>query len=116
MSPRKMIVLPWLIWALVLGASIAAALYASGVQAQAPRTFSSEDANGKITLVQAPCEKAGPWFGNWRAATWLYKGKHYDACWLAVQTSGGSQTILVIDSDGQVSNIDPQRFRPDEGI
>jgi hypothetical protein len=115
MSPRRMILIPWLIWAIVLGAAIGGAFYASGAHAETP-TFSSVDENGRLTLTEAACEKAGPWFAKWRAATWLYQGKHYDACWTMARASTGAEIVLVIDSDGQVSNIDARHFRRDMPI
>lgn len=78
--------------------------------------FSVEDQNGKLTITKAPCTKAGPWFAKWRAATWVYKGKFYDACWSGVRTPDGGQMVVVIDSDGQVSNMHPSRFSPEQGI
>ena len=77
--------------------------------------FTITNADGKITLTKDPCLLAGPWFKNWRAAKWMYRGKMYEACWSVAGTRGGGQSILVIDSDGQVSQIDPNAFAPDQG-
>jgi len=79
------------------------------------QSMSATNADGKITLTKDPCLLAGPWFKNWRAAKWMYRGKMYEACWSVAGTRGGGQSILVIDSDGQVSQIDPNAFAPDQG-
>jgi hypothetical protein len=79
-------------------------------------TFSATDKDGKITLTTEPCTQAGPWFLKWKAAKWLWQGKDYEACWAIQSSSNGSQRILIIDSGGDVSNIDPLVFKKDEGV
>jgi hypothetical protein len=99
------------VMAITLGVALAAATWQVSAQ-----SFSSTDEDGKLTITKEPCTAAGPWFAKWRAATWVYRGKHYDACWSVVRTTAGGQTIVVIDSDGQVSNINPARFAPESGV
>jgi hypothetical protein len=98
-------------FAIFLG--IALALVSVPLYAQ---TFSATNEDGKLTLSKDACKLAGPWFEKWKAARWMYKGKHYDACWTVVGTRGGGQSIMVIDSDGQVSQIDARAFKPDEAV
>lgn len=105
-----------IVGAVILGIFIfGTLLYAVGSFAEGG-TFSSVDEDGKLTITQDPCEKAGPWFAKWRAAQWMWRGKNYDACWSVAQTRDGGRVIVVIDSDGQISNIEPRRFRPEDGI
>lgn len=79
------------------------------------QTMSATNEDGKLTLTKEPCKLAGPWFEKWKAAKWMYRGKPYDACWTVAGTRGGGQSILIIDSDGQVSQIDPRAFQTDVG-
>lgn len=78
-------------------------------------TYSLTDMNGKITLTTEPC-KLGGWFAKWKAATWLFRGEPYEACWIVQPTAEGALQIVIIDSSGIVSSHSPGAFRKDEGV
>lgn len=96
---------------IMLGVALAAATWSAGAQ-----SFSATDEDGKLTLTKEPCTAAGPWFTKWRAARWMFRGKPYDACWTVAKSASGAQMIVIIDSDGQVSNMSPNRFAPETGV
>lgn len=78
--------------------------------------FSMTDQNGKLTLeTKKPCE-LGPWFKAWKAATWMFRGELYPACWRVQEEPDERQHIVVIDSSGIVSSHRPRAFKSDEGI
>ena len=109
-SRGKAVAVRWLILilAIFLGAGIVTAAWPA-------ETFSATDENGKLTLSNTPCT-LGNWFKEWKAAHWLYKGKSYEACWRLQKTMDGRDRIVIIDSAGMVTPVDPRAFAPDEAI
>ncbi|MDP2621999.1 MAG: hypothetical protein U0990_04035 [Candidatus Nanopelagicales bacterium] len=84
--------------------------------AYAEETYSAADQNGKLTIMLVtPCP-LGPWFKDWKAAKWIFRGQFYDACWRVQPTSDGRPQIVVIDSSGVMSSQSPGAFRKDEGV
>jgi len=84
--------------------------------AYAEDTYSATDPNGKLTIMLVtPCP-IGPWFKDWKAATWMYRGQLYEACWRVQPTIDGRPQIVVIDSSGVMSSQSPGAFRKDEGV
>ena len=61
--------------------------------------------NGTVTIYDTPCPH--PWLGKWKAASMIYKGKPYEACW----GGGDSDAIVVLDSAGDLSMIPMRAFR-----
>lgn len=100
---------------LIIAISFGAAALVAWSSGWAADTMSASDQNGKITLSLEPCA-ASPWLAEWKTASWLYKGKVYAACWRVQKTTSGADTVIVLDSDGMVTPIDPRQFKRDEGV
>lgn len=99
----------WVGRVLVLAALLVTTVYATGAYAT---TFSLKADNGdQITLMESPCTHS-PWFKDWQAARFIYRGKTYEACWRLV----GGDTVLVFDSGGDISPVPMGAFRKDEGV
>lgn len=101
---------PWV--GLVLSGACLAALFVLASNAYA-ESYSLRAQNGdSVTLLDTPCNQ-GPWFKDWRAARFVYQGKTYESCWRALPDG---QTVVVLDSGGDVSAIPLQAFKRDESI
>lgn len=106
-SSRRMVILPWAIWATVIGITLGAALYP--VIARAAEVFRSTDDRGGpmvLKLYKEKCENAAvnsallqmqiaPQFlFLFKRATLFYWGREWASCWL--------------EHDGRVLSIDEQ--------
>lgn len=69
--------------------------------------YSVGNGDNKLTLTDKPCQLGG-WFTGWLIAKMTYQGKKYDACW-KLQGS----TVVVVDSNGDMSNVPAQHFKKD---
>lgn len=103
-----MVKLPWYVFWVAIIVCWPSMLLADG-------TVSATDPNGKLTLYKTPCSMGG-WFEKWKSAHWMYKGKPYEACWAVQPTRQGGQMVIVIDSSGVVTPIDPRAFSEDQGV
>lgn len=114
---KKMTLLPWLLWAAILGGSIGLTLYASKTHADSPRIAKSTVDGDFVKLWQGPCEsKTVIGIANpavlplLKKAMMRYEGKDYEACW--AEHDGHA---IVIDEAGDVTPIPLRAFR-NEGI
>lgn len=96
----RLTVLPWLLWALIIVASIWAVKKVS-----AAPLFTAETGEARITLHDDACTVKS--VSNLKQrATWNEKGKHYEGCW-AVHPAG---VILAYFDDGAVVLIPISAF------
>ena len=64
------------------------------------------DASGnQVTLMSEACT-ASSWLKDWKLASFLYKGKAYEACWRLQGT-----TVVILDSGGEVTPLPSGAFR-----
>ncbi len=61
---------------------------------------------GSVTVFEEPCPH--PWLKKWKRAELIYKDQKYEACWAADQSS---QSVLVIDSEGDLSMLPMAAFQ-----
>lgn len=133
MSPRRMIVLPWLLWAAVIVAAIGGALYAS--RASAALNYQSVGPDGQVAglrLSEAPCTNAKvlaalkeyikpDYIPKFRAAVLTWKGRDWHSCWFQIEVmdQGGTthEMIWSVDEEGAPFNppygIPKRMFRED---
>lgn len=70
-------------------------------------SYTAKDSRGNsVTITDKPCGL--PWFTGWQKAVMRFEGKNYEACW---RTKGAS--IVVFDSDGDISSIPVSMFEKD---
>lgn len=73
-------------------------------------TFSARNGDNRLTLSSEPCE-IGPWFKQWKKATWYYQGQVFEACWKVM-----GNAVMTIDSAGDLGAMPMQAFKKDEAI
>lgn len=105
-------ILPLVVWALVIGLAIAAALYSARAAAEETKaTFSSTDGSGNLVRIfDEPCAETPSWL-QMRRAEMRYEGIDYFACWFAI-----GHVVIVLDSNGDATPIPAQSFKKDEPI
>ena len=69
-----------------------------------------DSAGNSVTLQETACV-SDPWLKDWKAATMFYQGKVFAACW-RIQ----GQTVVIIDSAGDVTPIPMTAFRPETSV
>jgi hypothetical protein len=69
--------------------------------------YSVSNGNNRLTLTDKPCQLGG-WFTGWKIARMIYEGKPYEACW-RIQ----GETVVVVDSNGDMSNVPARAFKKD---
>lgn len=69
--------------------------------------YSVSNGNNRLTLTDKDCQLGG-WFKGWKVARMVYDGKTYEACW---KLQG--ETVVVVDSAGDMSNVPAQAFKKD---
>lgn len=104
--------LPLIVWAVIFGLAIGAALYSAKAAAEgAVTTYSTTDGSGNtVRLTLEPCPDAPGWL-TLRRAEMRYEGVDYAACWVAL-----GQTVIVFDSNEDITPVPAQSFQKDEGI
>jgi len=69
------------------------------------------DQNGNyVRLHTEPCA-ISPWTKEWKTATFFYEKKQYAACW---RLQG--ETVVVLDSEGDITPLPVRSFRPETGV
>lgn len=121
---RRLIILPWAIWAAIIGITLAAALYPA--MGHAAEVFRSQDDKGgaaNLTLHAEPCGDAkvmahlvqkgipAEWIGKFQRATLFYWGRNWASCW--VEYNG---TVISFDEEGAPFQPIPRRLFRDESI
>lgn len=107
-SPRTT-VLAWTFWAAAVGLAILAVMYSGDVHSE---TYSAVDrAGNRATLYEEPCASGLEWLKQWKRATLMYHGQQYEAFWRVV---GGY--VVLLDSAGDLSPIQPEAFKKDETL
>ena len=106
----SMVVVPWIIWALIVGLAVGLVLYVSKIEA-APIYQATTD-NAKVILTDEPCRLAE--VSNLKKrATWTEKGEVFEGCWGIHQDAG---VVLAYFSDKTVVIFPPQMFVPVSSI
>lgn len=117
---RRMIIFPWILRAVIVGASIGAVFYAGGVRAAL--AYESMGGNGqpaKLRLSEAPCTNENvikhlhsfikpQYIPRFKAAILTWGGKDWHSCWLELdlldQNGREVQTIWSVDEEGTPFN------------
>lgn len=87
------------------------ALLALHIASAYAATYVAKDAAGNVVrLLDEPCDVASGWLKA-RKAEFLYQGKRYKSCWLAVK-----EVVLILDETGDVTPLPVQAFRKEEGV
>jgi hypothetical protein len=73
-------------------------------------TLSATNGSDKLTITEQPCD-IGPWFKEWKKATWYYQGRVFEACWRVM-----GNAVMTIDSAGDLGAMPMQAFKKDEAI
>jgi hypothetical protein len=116
----RLTILPWLLWALILGISIGAILYATPIRAQGVPVYVAEHQAAKMQLYASRCidqqsslmiATAPPQFQDgWKALSsqWLLQSgewREYAGCWLEIdknKVGTPENVMLLVFSDGAV--------------
>lgn len=117
---RRLIILPWLVWAVIVGLAIGSVLYAGRVQAAL--SYEAMGGNGqaaKLRLSEAPCTNAKvikhlhalikpEYISQFKAAVLTWGGRDWHSCWLILdlidQNGRDVQTIWSVDEEGAPFN------------
>jgi len=77
-----------------------------------PEVFALEDrAGNSITLFPGKCPSVHLWFALWKRAVLVWQKNTYQACWRLQD-----DTVVILDSAGDVSTAPARSFRRKEGI
>lgn len=71
----------------------------------------AKDREGNSVTLQETACVSDMWLKEWKAATMFYQGKQYAACW---RLQGN--TVVVIDSAGDVTPLPMTAFRPETSV
>ena len=96
-------ILPWVVWAVVIFASIFIPVRCS----QAQESFSIRSGDDFVRIKDEPCPGAPAWMGL-RAAEMRYQGKDYKACWFAL-----AQFVVILDDSGDKTPLPAAAFKKD---
>jgi len=89
---NRMTVLPWLLWALLIGAAVAFVLHAGKVHAAAK--FYAEADGGRVVLFDDKCRL--PEVSNLPfKAEWTENGKTFEGCWSPPPSASGRHPHLL---------------------
>ena len=69
-----------------------------------------DPSGNSVSLHTGQCSTS-PWLKEWKAATMVYQGKRYDACW-RLQGS----TVVILDSGGDITPVPAQAFKEEIGV
>lgn len=78
---------------------------------QANAAMVAKDAAGNSVTLQETACVSDPWLKDWKAAVMFFDGKQYAACW-RIQ----GQTVVIIDSAGDVTPIPMTAFRQETSV
>lgn len=121
LSPKRMIVLPWFVWALAIGLAVGGVLYAAKVKAADTFRY-SEDGKDKVVLVlrDSPCTDPAVLEylhdnvlddRRFKKGELEWEGKPFGACWVEI-----NGMVIPIGSDKEPIRPMPRRAFKDEAI
>lgn len=99
--------IPFLIWAVLIGLTLAGVLYASRAVAE-PRLLAVDNNGIAITLYDDPCELKGEIANLPYKATWTENGKTFEGCW---QGRDEARSVVAYFSDHTVALIPYSVFK-----
>ena len=129
MNTPRLMWLPWLLWALIIGLVIGLVFYAS--KANAALNYRAQGSNGQVAglrLSEAPCsyEKVLPhikaeWHQKFKAAILTYGGRDWQSCYLEFETMNpetGRPEVFIfsVDEEGVQFQPIPKRMFRDDSI
>lgn len=104
---KRMTVLPWGIWALVIFLAVFIPLRCAQGQVSAD-TFTAYGDNGDyVRITDKPCPGTHEWL-DLREAEMRFRGKDYKACWFRL-----AQFVIVLDESKDKSPIPINAFKKD---
>lgn len=105
---KKMIVLPWMLWAIILAFAVFVPMRCAQGQERTLDTFTANGQNGDyVRIKNEPCPNTPEWL-DLRLAEMRYQGKEFKACWFVL-----AQFVVVIDDSKDKTPIPISAFKKD---
>ena len=93
-------------WLLLGGVALVIGLAAFSGKAQGETYILRDQQGNHVMLQQTPCKM--PWLSKWFEASMVFQEKPYAACW---KLMGDGNTVMVLDSTGDLTALPLQAFR-----